>query len=132
MDIKDIKPVSIPLRLRDGQKVGLTLNFLLLYKLRAQKPEQYKRFFTAYNDLCKKNADPVFFNLDIIYTGYLCDVLGRGEMLELALDFEAFLNLVPVDMDVINDLSLTLLFPKKAADFAARSETAAEQATGTA
>ena len=131
MDAKDIKPVSIPLRLRDGQTVGLTLNFLLLYKLRVQNPEQYKRFFTAYNDLSKKNADPVFFSLDIIYTAYLCYVLGCGEILKEALSFETFLNLVPVDMDVINDLSLTLLFPKRAADFAARSETAAEQATGT-
>lgn len=112
MDLKTIKPVSRQLTLEDGQTIGLTLNFLLLWKLKAAKKSVYNAFFRFFGASKKDDVDPIFGSVDVVYAAYHCNCLLNGTT---PMDYETFLSLLPPDLEQVMKLSTELISPKKAA-----------------
>lgn len=93
-----------PLILNNGKEVELSLNFAMLYKLRAEHKDIYDKYMKIKNNL--KNAD----DLDaayILYTAYCC--VNPDSHIE----FMDFLEQVPPDNAIVYDLFGKLIAPSK-------------------
>lgn len=93
-----------PLILNNGTEVELSLNFALLYKLRAEHKDIYDKYMKIKNNL--KTAD----DLDaayILYTAYCCANPENN------IEFIDFLVLLPPDNAVIYNLFGKLIAPSK-------------------
>lgn len=92
------------LTLNNGKEVNLSLNFALLYKLRAEHKDIYDKYMKIKNNL--KSAD----DLDtayILYTAYCC------ENPDCIIDFVEFLQQVPPDNAIVYELFGKLISPSK-------------------
>ena len=71
----------------DGTRVPLSLNYGLLFKLRAKDKDAYK----TYNDAMVHIQDePEYNNAVILYTAYLCGHLLENGSLEGTMDMDEF------------------------------------------
>lgn len=92
------------LTLNDGKEVKLSLNFALLYKLRAEHKDIYDRYMKIKNNL--KGAD----DLDavyILYTAYRCANPDSN------IEFIDFAEQVPPDNAVVYELFGKLISPSR-------------------
>lgn len=103
---------TIDLELADGSTVPLTLTYIALYKLQVANKQAYKDYADAYAELQKGNIDELLM-AQIIYTGYGCAALMRGEY-DKAMTFEQFLEALPADHEAVGNAAAALLFPKRA------------------
>lgn len=98
------------LKLVDGSKIKLTLNFARLLKVKNHNKKLYEDYMTALKG--GKDFDPIFDSLKVLYVAYLCadsDKLGTDEIMSE----EEFIEMVPSDMELINTVAAGLIQPKK-------------------
>lgn len=92
------------LTLNDGKEVKLSLNFALLYKLRAEHKDIYDKYMKIKNNLNgADDLDAVY----ILYTAYRC------ANPESDIEFIDFLEQVPADNAIVYDLFGKLLSPSR-------------------
>lgn len=105
-----MKNTFMELKLQNDTVVKLTLNFARLYKVKNLKKDLYERFMQSLNG--KKDYDPIFSSLTVLYVAYLCansDKLGdEGLMSE-----EEFMEVAPQNFKEINEAAAELISPKK-------------------
>lgn len=124
MDVRKIKPVSRTLLLETGEEISLTLNFMLLYRLKGLVPQAYERFFKIFSSEQKdRQADALFDAIDVIYAAYLCHCIYT-DALGASMSYEDFLSVLPPDMNTIMTLFAELVQPKKATAFAVPAKSA--------
>lgn len=92
------------LTLNNGKEVNLSLNFALLYKLRAEHKDIYDKYMKIKNNL--KSADDLD-TVYILYTAYCC------ENPDCIIDFVEFLQQVPPDNAIVYELFGKLISPSK-------------------
>ena len=73
-----------------GEKIGLTITFALLYKVKGECPEAYKR----YNDVMMNGMQDIFDATAILYAAYLCANIENTERLP----YTQFLEVLGDDM----------------------------------
>lgn len=100
----------------DGSEVNLTLNYLALYKLRANSDysDTYTRFMTIQMDGASDELDIVF----VLYVAYLC---ANVDDLKSCMSVEEFLGLLQPSRAVLTRTYSLLLFPKEVKASAERS-----------
>ena len=94
------------LELNSGEVVELTLTFAKLLKVKNHNKKLYESFMNA---LKNKDFDPLLDSAKVVYVAYLC---GLND-LENALSVEEFLEELPMDLTVINQIVAELINPKK-------------------
>lgn len=94
------------LELDNGEVVKLTLNFARLLKLKNDDIGLYEQFMKAMQN---KNFDIIEDSLKVVYTAYRCSKIGGDEFL----DEYDFIELVPFDLQLINQLASELIMTKK-------------------
>ena len=94
------------LELNSGEVVELTLTFAKLLKVKNHNKKLYESFMNA---LKNKDFDPLLDSAKVVYVAYLC---GLND-LENALSEEEFLEELPMDLTVINQIGAELINPKK-------------------
>ena len=94
------------LELNSGEVVELTLTFAKLLKVKNHNKKLYESFMNA---LKNKDFDPLLDSAKVVYVAYLC---GLND-LENALSEEEFLEELPMDLTVINQIVAELINPKK-------------------
>lgn len=105
----------VEITMQSGKSLPLSLNFGMLYKMRRDYPEKYKRYNYAMKHLDDKEEDSMFIIIDIIYTGYECAVLLDKKELtdENHKSYEEFLTELPDDMEYVADFGEKLIHSKK-------------------
>lgn len=91
-----------------GQVVNVTLNFFLLYGVKAKYPDVYKR----YNHIMMENMTDIFDAVDILYIAYLCALPDGSE----PMSYEDFMLLFEDDVQGLMQEAMKLLGRKKKAD----------------
>ena len=104
-----MKCTMLKMELADGQEVELTLNFARLLKVKNAKKKLYKEFMDV---LKNKDFDIIFDSIKVLYVAYLCANTDKLKTKEV-LSEDEFLELVPMDMVLINNLVAELIQPKK-------------------
>ena len=99
----------LELELVDGTKVELTFNFAKLAKVKNYNKKLYAEFMEA---LKNKDFDIFFDSLKVLYVAYLCANTDKLKTKEV-LSEDEFLELVPMDMVLINNLVAELIQKKK-------------------
>lgn len=80
-----MKPVTVDYTMADGETVPMSLNYGLLFKLRAKDKQAYK----LYNETMSNAKDePDFANAVILYAAYACAYL---------LDHDSVDDMTPMD-----------------------------------
>lgn len=97
-----------------GVSIELTLNFLLLYKVKAEYPNAYER----YNNVIMKGMKDVFDGIAILYTAYLCANVGKKEK---AMPYDEFIGLMGDDIFGVMKQAGELIGRKKKAGSGTRS-----------
>lgn len=92
--------------LMDDSVVKLTLTYARLYKVRAENKEAYDR----YNKVMMEGSKDEFDNLFLLYTAYLCGLVGTGET---TMSFEDFIEKVPPNRKEIQTAIRRLVYPVK-------------------
>ena len=95
------------LELNSGEVVELTLTFAKLLKVKNHNKKLYESFMNA---LKNKDFDPLLDSAKVVYVAYLC---GLNDDLKNALSEEEFLEELPMDLTVINQIVADLINPKK-------------------
>lgn len=98
----------LKIKLNNNKEVELTLNFAKLLKLSQAKKNVYRR----YNDIVNSQKGQDVLDLSyVIYTAYIC----ASEDYEMT--FEKFLELLPPDQALVNELYAKLIAPSKSQEF---------------
>lgn len=106
------------LTLQDGTVVGLTVNMGAMYKLRKEKPEVVDDFFKSVSGDVPKDesrTDMYFRAARILYAGYLGELVREGK-LETAMEYEAFLDVLPEGPNQIVRMGTMLMSPNSKRD----------------
>lgn len=105
-----MKSIFMDFKLENGKVIQLTLNFARLYKVKNKRKDLYERFMNSISD--KKNYDPIFSSLTVLYVAYLC---ANSEKLEdeSIMSEEEFMENVPQSFKIINEMAAELISPKK-------------------
>ena len=90
-----------------GQEVSLTLNFLLLYRMKAKYPTTYAK----YNEIIMKGMKDVFDGITILYTAYLCANIDKDGLMS----YEDFIGLMDDDVNSVMKQAGALMGRKKKA-----------------
>lgn len=101
----------------DGSKIPLTLTYRYLLQLKRKHPEDYKE----YNRIMTKGVDDEFDNIQILYTGYLCQCIADNGDTKGAMSFDDFIDILPFDRVEIARTVGMLISPKKTMASAALS-----------
>lgn len=110
---KKIGGSRVEYTLIDGRKVELTITYAHLYRLKAKRPMDYKKFNHVYTSVEKKEDYDIFLTpLRTIYTGYLCGMIEKGEI-DQAINFEEFIALTEFDINKNTRVMKDLIYPKK-------------------
>lgn len=109
-----LKPNSIPLELRNGETVQLTINFPALYRLRSTN----KGFYARFNKIITSGVTDLLDNATVIYGAYLCGNSDDGNKMTET----EFMELLPADMGECGELAGLLIAPKKMMASADRSK----------
>lgn len=96
-----------------GEKIGLTITFALLYKVKGECPEAYKR----YNDVMMNGMKDIFDATSILYAAYLCANIENAERLP----YTQFLEVLGDDMTGVMRTAAALMGRKKKAASATHS-----------
>ena len=96
-----------------GEKIGLTITFALLYKVKGEYPEAYKR----YNDVMMNGMKDIFDATAILYAAYLCANIENAERLP----YTQFLEVLGDDMTGVMRTAAALMGRKKKAASATHS-----------
>lgn len=96
-----------------GDIVKCTLNFFLLYGVKAKHPDVYSQ----YNKIIMDGMKDVFDALTILYVGYLC----ANPELDIPMAYEEFLKLFEDDWQFAMSEAGKLMGRKKKAASATRS-----------
>lgn len=94
------------LELNSGEVVELTLTFAKLLKVKNHNKKLYEDFMNA---LKNKDFDPLLDSAKVLYVAYLC---GLNDLKD-ALSENDFLEELPMDLTVINQIVAELINPKK-------------------
>ena len=94
------------LELNSGEVVELTLTFAKLLKVKNHNKKLYESFMNA---LKNKDFDPLLDSAKVVYVAYLC---GLNDLKD-ALSENDFLEELPMDLTVINQIVAELINPKK-------------------
>ena len=94
------------LQLNSGEEVELTLTFAKLLKVKNHNKKLYEDFMNA---LKNKDFDPLLDSAKVLYVAYLC---GLNDLKD-ALSENDFLEELPMDLTVINQIVAELINPKK-------------------
>ena len=94
------------LELNSGEVVELTLTFAKLLKVKNHNKKLYEDFMGA---LKNKDFDPLLDSAKVLYVAYLC---GLNDLKD-ALSENDFLEELPMDLTVINQIVAELINPKK-------------------
>lgn len=105
-EVKNLKSVEREFELNDGQVITLTINFGLLYQLRAKNKEAYE----TYSKTILLGSKDLFDLIQIIYVAYLCANINN---LDSCMDFETFIDKMPADISEIAKVAGELTQPKK-------------------
>lgn len=87
------------IELVNGEVVQLTMNFAKILKIKQDNPNLYNEL----QEILKGNIDPVLSPIKVLYVSYLCanDTIKYSE--------EQFIELVPFDLQMINEISARLI-----------------------
>lgn len=94
------------LELNNGEVIELTLTFARLLKVKNHNKKLYGEFM---NSLKNKDFDPLLDSAKVLYVAYLC---GLNDLKD-ALSENDFLEELPMDLTVINQIVAELINPKK-------------------
>lgn len=92
--------------LMDDSVIKMTLTYARLYKVRAENKEVYDR----YNKIMMEGSKDEFDNLFLLYTGYLCGLVGTEET---PMSFEDFMEQVPPNRKDVQTAIRRLVYPVK-------------------
>lgn len=93
----------------DGDPIDLTLTYRYLLQLKRKHPEDYKE----YNRIMTKGVEDEFDNIQIVYTGYLCQKIAETGDTASAMSFDDFVDILPFDrMEIARAVGM-LVSPKK-------------------
>ena len=87
------------IELVNGEVVQLTMNFAKILKIKQDNPNLYNEL----QEILKGNIDPVFSPVKVLYTSYLC-ANNEPKYTE-----EQFIELVPFDLQMVNEVSARLI-----------------------
>lgn len=100
-----MKNTTIKFQLED-REIDLTLTFSRLLKIKNNNKKKYEEFMKA---ISNKNFDIIFDSLTVLYVAYLCGL----DNLEDALSEDEFMDLCPMDLEIIGNTIAELLNTKK-------------------
>ena len=92
--------------LMDDSVVKMTLTYARLYKVRAENKEVYDR----YNKIMMEGSKDEFDNLFLLYTAYLCGLIGTDET---PMSYEDFMEAVPPNRREVQTAIRKLVYPTK-------------------
>lgn len=104
--VKELVENTQTFPLANGEKIELKLSFARLYRLRASAPQLYEK----YNKVMMDGTHDTFDFLRIMYTAYVCENI---EKIDECMSFEEFIELVPLNMNSLMNISTKLLTAKK-------------------
>lgn len=93
----------------DGQEIKMTLTYRYLLQLKRKHPDDYKE----YNRVMTKGAQDEFDNIQVLYTGYLCQQIQDSGDTKDALSYDEFIDIMPMDRQEIVKALGMLVAPKK-------------------
>lgn len=103
----EVKPATTTVNMADGRELSLVLTFPALYRLKSERPREYKEA----NRVLVKGAEEVLDYLQLMYTAYLCANL---EQLDGCMSFRKFTELAP-EINAVTQAVNELVAPKKRA-----------------
>lgn len=87
------------IELMNGETIKLTMNFAKIMKIKQNNPDLYNELQAIF----RGDVDPVLSPLKVLYVSYLCanDTVKYSE--------QQFMELVPFDLQMVNEMSARLL-----------------------
>lgn len=102
----EIKPTMTNFQLDDGSVIQLTLNLMLLYRLKSLRKDAYERF----NNVMVKGPQDVFDNLTVVYTAYLC---ANIDTIDACTSYADFMQRASGSIQALTMACQDLINPKK-------------------
>lgn len=110
-----MKNTFLNMKLENGEKIELTLNFARLLQLKNKNKAIYEKYNKI---LCNGAKDAIEDTITVIYVAYLCANVDKEELL----GFNEFAGLIPQNFGEINNVCQELISPKKKKDLENHSE----------